>query len=387
MKFSVSREILLLSLAFLFSFAGFSGVQQYITTFFVHIGLPQVGFQSLILIYLCFVLSNPLSALVVSRYGAKRSMAVATLFYALFILALLSKSIVVIYIASTILGIAASFLWTGQNSYLVRAATDDDLGTSDGFFNMLFSFGSAAGIISLGFLIDKISYESSFFFAALLPLVGLLFIFPLKDLRSEKSENRFGLLRQAMVSKTMWRQSTIWFAVFFVFGLTIGIIPLEVKNTLGVSYIGSLSSLFYVMPVLLSYGLGRLSDVKGRKALLLIAFLISFLGLVSLYFSHDALPLIVGVILVALYFSIVSPMTLALVGDVSTKKNLEYLTSFFWMVQNVGVVSALILSTFIQTRAVYLVSIATLSLCLLIVFPLLKAGFQHVKQRIALEVG
>ena len=141
------------------------------------------------------------------------------------------------------------------------------------------------------------------------------------------------------------------------------------------------------MPVLLSYGLGKLSDVRGRKALLLVAFLISFLGLVALYFSHDALPLIVGVILVALYFSIVSPMTLALVGDVSTKKNLEYLTSFFWMVQNVGVVSALILSTFIQTRAVYLVSIATLSLCLLIVFPLLKAGFQHVKQRIALEVG
>jgi len=48
MKFPVSREILLLSLAFLFSFAGFNGVQLYITTFFAHIGLPQVGFQSLI---------------------------------------------------------------------------------------------------------------------------------------------------------------------------------------------------------------------------------------------------------------------------------------------------------------------------------------------------
>jgi len=141
------------------------------------------------------------------------------------------------------------------------------------------------------------------------------------------------------------------------------------------------------MPVLLSYGLGKLSDVRGRKALLLVAFLISFLGLVALYFYHNVILLIVGVLLVALYYSIVRPMTLALVGDVSTKENLEYLTSFFWMIQNVGVVSALILSTFIQTKAVYLVSIATLSLCLLIVFPLLKAGFQQVKLRIALEVG
>ncbi|HYT44589.1 MAG TPA: hypothetical protein VEP90_19825, partial [Methylomirabilota bacterium] len=65
MKFFVSREILLLSLAFLFSFAGFNGVQLYITTFFVYIGLPHVGFQSLILIYLFLVLSEPLSALVV----------------------------------------------------------------------------------------------------------------------------------------------------------------------------------------------------------------------------------------------------------------------------------------------------------------------------------
>jgi MFS family permease len=314
-------------------------------------------------------------------------MAIATLFYALFILVLISKSIVSIYIASTLLGIAASFLWTGQNSYLVRAATDDDLGTSAGFFKMLFSFGSAVGLITLGFLIPKISYEFSFFLAALLPLVGLLLILQLKDLRSEKSENRFRLLRQAAMSKTMWQLSTIWFSVYFVFGLTIGIIPLEIKNTLGVSYIGSLSSLSYVMPVLLSYGLGRLSDVRGRKALLLFAFLISFLGLVSLYFSHNVLLLMVGVALAALYSSIVDPMTLALVGDVSTKKNLEYLTSFFWMVQNVGVVSALILPTFIQTKVIYLISIAALSLCLLIVFPLLKASFQQLKQRISLEVG
>jgi MFS family permease len=113
----------------------------------------------------------------------------------------------------------------------------------------------------------------------------------------------------------------------------------------------------------------------------------SFLGLVSLYFSHNVFPLIVGVILVALYFSIVSPMTLALVGDVSTKENLEYLASFFWMIQNVGVVAALILSTFIQTKVVYLISIATLSLCLFIVFSLLQASLQQVKQRIALEIG
>src|SRR2546429_1131560 len=112
MKLSVPRDILLLSLAFFFSFAGFNSVQLYVTAFFVYIGFPRAGFQSLILIYLFLVLSEPLSALVISHYGAKRSMAIALLFYTLFILALLSKSIIIIYVASSLLGIAASFLWT-----------------------------------------------------------------------------------------------------------------------------------------------------------------------------------------------------------------------------------------------------------------------------------
>jgi MFS family permease len=387
MKFSVTKEIKLLSLAFLFSFTGFDGVQQYITTFFSHIGLPRIGFQSLILIYLFFTLADPLSAVVVSKYGAKKSMAIGILFYVLFILALMTKSMIFIYLASSLLGIAASLLWTGQNSYLVRATTDDNRGANAGFFGTLLSLGSAAGVISLGFLIAKFSYQSSFLLAALLPFIGLVFIFRLKDLRSEKSENHLHLLRKAITSKTAWQLSTIWFSVSFVYGLAIGLIPIEIKNILGVSYIGGLSSLFYVMPILLSYGLGKLSDTKGRKTILLVSFLVSFLGLISLYFSHTAILLIVGIILIAIYNSMVYPITLALVGDVTTKNNLEYLTSFFWMIQNVGVVSSLILSTFIQTKMIYIISIGALSLSLLILLPILKTGFHTAKQRISLEVG
>jgi len=174
--------------------------------------------------------------------------------------------------------------------------------------------------------------------------------------------------------------------MFFVFGLAIGLIPIEIKNILGVSYIGSLSSLLYIMPMLLSYGSGRLSDIKGRKAILLVSFLISFLGLIFLYFSSTAMLFIVGFILISIYYSIVYPITLALVGDVATKKNLEYLTSFFWMVQNGGIVFSLILSTFIQTKIIYIISIGALSLSLFILLPILKIGFHTAKQRISQEV-
>src|SRR5882762_6787475 len=134
MRFPVTKEIKLLSLAFLFLFTGYNGAQQYITSFFSQIGSPRSGFQSLILIYLFVTLGEPLSAIIISKYGAKKSMTIAFFFYTLFIFALMTKSLVFIYLASSLLGIAASVLWTGQNSYLIRATTDENRGANAGFF-------------------------------------------------------------------------------------------------------------------------------------------------------------------------------------------------------------------------------------------------------------
>jgi MFS family permease len=386
-KFPVTKEIRLLSFAFFFAFAGYDGAQQYITAFFSQIGSPRSGFQALILIYLFSTLAEPLSAIVISKYGAKKSMTIALFFYALFLVALMTKFLVFIYLASALLGFAGAFLWTGQNSYLVRATTDDNRGTNAGFFGTLLFLGAVVGVIVLGLLTSIFSYQSAFLSAAFLTLIGVIFVFRLRDLPPEKSANHFQLLRKVMTSKTAWQLSMIWFSLYFVFGLAIGLIPIEIKNTLGVSYIGGLSSLFYIMPILLSYGSGRLSDIKGRKAILGVAFLICFLGLISLYFSSMTLLLLMGVILISVYYSIVYPITLALVGDVTTKKNLEYLTSFFWMIQNGGMVISLILSTFIQTKMIYIISIGALSLSLLILLPIFKVGFPAVKQRISQEVG
>lgn len=387
MKISISKQVQLLGLSFLFLFTGFNGVQQYVTTFFSQIGLSSVGFHSLILIYLFFTLSDPFSAIFVSKYGAKKSMATGAVFYALFILILATKSLVLIYLASMILGIGASLLWTGQNSYLVRITNDENRGTNAGFFGTLLFLGSAIGVIAFGFLIAKFSYQWTFLFAALLAFLGFLLLLRLQDIRSEKPENHLLLLRKAIMSKTAWKLSTIWFSVYFAYGLAIGIIPIEIKKTMGISYVGSLSSLFYITPIFLTLGLGKLSDKKGRKGILLTSFVICILGLITLYFSHEAILLIIGILLIALYFSMVYPLTLALVGDVSTKSNLEYLTAFFWMIQNIGVVSSLLLSAFIQTKMIYVISIVALLITFFILIPLLKQNFITIKEKISKEIG
>ena len=81
MKFSINRDVKLLSVSFLLIFLGFNGVQQYVTTFFSDIGAVDLGFQSLILIYLFFILFDPLSALFVSKHGGKKCMIVSSIFF------------------------------------------------------------------------------------------------------------------------------------------------------------------------------------------------------------------------------------------------------------------------------------------------------------------
>lgn len=389
MKFSVSKQVKMLSLSFLLIFLGFNGIQQYITPFFSEAGMIDVGFRSLILIYLFFLLFDPLSAVFVSRYGAKKSMIIASIFYSLFIISLLSKSPYLIYLTSMLLGIAASLLWTGQNSFLIRVSDKKYYGENSGFFSSLQSLGSALGALFLGFLIAKFLFKIPFLLFSFFPLIGLLLLFNLRDVRAEQKLDRFKLLRKSITSITALRLSSIYFSVHFIYGLVIGIIPIEIKNVLGLYYIGVLSSLFYILPILLSYFWGKLSDTKGRKKMIILSYILIIVGLLSLSVSGRAIFLILGIILLALTWTIIKPITYALVGDVSTEQNLEFLTALFWMVQGIGTVSALLLSQVFKSepKVIYLVSIFVVAASLLILLPLLKLKIEKIKEKLSQEVS
>ncbi len=386
-KGQVSNEVKILSLAFLFIFLGFNGVQSYVTTYFSEGNLAEVGFRSLILIYLFFILFDPLSAVFVSKYGAKRCMVLASLFYSIFIVSLLSKSVPFIYISSSLLGIAASFLWTGQNSYLIRASEKESYGANAGFFSSFQSFGSAAGVLFLGFLVASFYFKLPFLIFSILPLFGFLLLFKLQDIKAEQKLDHFKLIKRCITSKTVWRLSTIGFSFMFVYGLIIGVVPIEIKNTIGVSSIGILSSLFYIMPILFAYLFGKFSDIKGRKIMIIYGYVLCIIGLISLYFAQGPILLIFGIVLLALNYAIIRPATMALVGDVATKSNLEFLTALFWMVQNIGVVSALIISSLLFTKTIYLISILAIGLSLFILLPLLRLKIDEIREKISQEVN
>ena len=383
---NVSKEVRILSLAFLFIFLGYNGVQQYLTVYFSDLNLFEVGFRSLILIYLFFVFGEPIAAVFVSKYGSKKSLLFSSLFYSIFILSLLTKSVVLIYLASALLGFMAAFLWTAQNAYLIRASEERAYGENSGFFTTLESLGSGLGVFILGFLIAKFFYQIPFLIFSIFPLLGFLLFFKLRDIRIEQKLSRFKLMKRVFSSKTAWQFSSLWFGLSFVFGLAIGIIPVQIKGSLGVSFVGILTSLFFILPIFLSYFFGKISDIKGRKPMLIISYILLLIGLLLVSLEKSAW-LILGVILLALNSAILGPVIIALVGDVSTKENLEFLTALFWMLRALGVVLALLISSQFQIKTIYLISIATTIISFFVAWPLLRLKIENLREKISQEIS
>lgn len=389
MKNLVSRQIKILSLGFLFIFLGFNGISYYITPFFSEANMINVGFWSLILTYSFFILFNPLAVVFILRYGAKKAMLLAPLFYSLFIFFLLTKSIFLVYLASSLLGIVAAFLWTGANSFLIMASDDESYGANSGYFTLLQSIGSAFGIVFLSILVDKFLFKIPFLIFSIFPAIGFFLLFELEDLRGKEQRNPFPLIKKSLTSITALKLSTLWFIVFFILGISMGIMPIQIQKTLGLSSVGMLLSLFYIIPIFFSYFFGRLSDIKGRKPMIILSYLLLMAGLFFLYFSEKSIFLISGVFLLALNWTIARPILYALVGDVSNKSNLEFLTSFFWMVQNVGVVSALFVSQIFKTeiQTIYLISIFVTIASLIILLPLFRLKMEEIRKKISQEVS
>ncbi|MCD6148907.1 MFS transporter [bacterium] len=385
---SVSRQVKILGIAFLLIFLGFNGVQQYVTVYFSQAGFFRVGFYSLVLIYLFFIFSEPAAAVFISKYGAKKSLLLSSPFYSIFIFSLLLKSVPLLYIASVLLGIAAAFLWTAQTVYLIQESPEDSYGRNSGFFTFSQSLGSALSVFALGFLINRFSFRVPFLLLSFFPIFGFFLFWKLKEAneaKEKRSFNRLKFLKRALSSKTVLKLSPFFFTSNFVFGLVIGIIPIQIERTLGVAFVGILSSLFFVLPVLASYFFGWLSDIKGRGLLIFVSYILLFLGLFFASFDRN-LFLISGIFLLAINSALLRPVAMALFGDISTRQNLEFLTAVFSIFQVLGVVLALLISSQFSIKMIYLISMIVSVVSFVFVLPLLALEPREIKEEIAKEV-
>ncbi len=343
------KSILILSISFAFIFFGFNGVQQYVTVYFDQLGVRYIGFVSLLLIYLFFGLFSPLALPIMNRLGMVRTMIIGAAVYGLFIYSLLISSVGLIIVSSCMLGIAAGLLWTSQGSYLLRSSQTGSYGQSAGLFTMIWAFGAALGMVLFGFVSKLFGYFPTLLIWGSVPFAGgiLLFFLPRVEI-VESQKKEVGRLDSRVV-----RLGIVNFMFMFMFGLVIGSIPLLLTHSFSIEVVGILGSLFFVASVLFSYVSGKLSDIFGRKILLLWGLVFCLFGLLFLSLNLKWM-LFIGVICVSLTYAIVRPIILAVAGDFG---QMEQNVAYFNVFQCAGVVCALLIGLFVSGVMVFYVSL------------------------------
>ncbi|MBT6774381.1 MFS transporter [Candidatus Woesearchaeota archaeon] len=379
MAIKVDKQIKVLSLAFLFIFLGYVGVQQHITTFFTEKGLGSLGFTILFIIYLFVAISNPFSAHIIAKIGSKKSMVVSSLFYSMFILSLLTNSVIIIFISSALLGIAGSLLWVGQRCYFLKFSKDHLAGRNAGYFSVLMSLSSILSVFVFSFFVIRYSFDLSFIIFSLFPFAGFILLSFLKETKFSPKNDQLGLFGKYLRNKTILKLATIWFSFTFVIGMAISIIPLNIYHTLGIKYVGGLSSLFYIFPIFFSYSLGKLSDKKGKTLMVFFSYLIISLGLIALYLGNSPFFLVMGIVLLALGSAITNPLTISLLKDIVVTENTESLSALFLMAQQAGVLFAILLFWISQSRIIYLFSVIILFISFIFIVPLFRTHSGFIK--------
>ncbi|KAJ9186227.1 hypothetical protein P3X46_005754 [Hevea brasiliensis] len=157
-----TRDIHILSSAFLLVFLAYGAAQNLETTVNTEQGLGTI---SLGILYLSFTFFSLVSSLVVRFLGSKNAMVLGTTGYWLFIAANLMPTWYTMVPASLYLGFAASIIWVGQGTYLTSTARSHAAdyrlleGTVIGDFNgefwgMFASHQFVGNLISLAILRD-----------------------------------------------------------------------------------------------------------------------------------------------------------------------------------------------------------------------------------------
>ncbi len=383
-----SRNVQFLGVSFLLIFFGFDGFQQYVTTYFQHLGIPRIGFLSLVLVYLAFMVGSLPAASVVTRLGAKRSMVVAVTAYALYGFSLLTASPPAILAASMVLGVAGSVLWTAQSAYLIRASDPATYGADAGRFATMFAVGAASGVLLLGILLPTIGFRAGLAAFATIPLLALAVLTRLDDLHGDVKRREWSAAFRMLRSATARRIVIVWFPFNFIQGFILGIVPLKIGEVFGATpAIGVLIALFYLAPVLTAYAFGALSDRTGRNGMVTATFGSSIAGLVLLAVAGSPALLIVAIAFLAVNFGLGRTTTFALVGDVSDGATLDAFSALTWFVQSIAFTTAFVLPLFVRGSALYVVAVAIIGVLYLLYHPIRRVPYAVVRQRIGSEIA
>ncbi|NCN64934.1 MAG: MFS transporter, partial [Candidatus Altiarchaeum hamiconexum] len=203
-----------------------------------------------------------------------------------------------------------------------------------GIFNTVFSLMCILGMLTLGVLLSYYDFKISYLLILIPGIAGFFMLFLINDLKISKTIDFKEGLKNFFNPKFLIFLP-LYVAQGFLFSLTIGIIPIEIKSMFSEIFIGIFGMLFYLIPLFSAYRVGKISDRIGRPALFVTFYILIGTAMLILLNKEN---FIIGISVFAVAFSFTKVLLIAYVGDLCKGKNLESGNALFNTALNLGVV-------------------------------------------------
>lgn len=341
------KNMIFLILAFLLIFMGFDTAQMYFSSVFSTEDIESISFISLSLIYVTLALSTLFAPNICRKLGNKKSLFLSSLFYPLFVISIIFRSELLIYISSVFLGVAASIIWTAQGVYITKITTDENRGFYSGLFFSLLPIGTFFMVLGISFIIEYINYTSIFLVLFLIMLLGsfsFLFLSDVKNTNVYKKTTLQTLYKKKMLLFVPFVVSSYYFA-----GFMLSVAQVRVADLFGLAAVGKIASVYMISLVIFPFLVGKLSDKYGIEKFSYISAISSIIGFAILYASESLLLIALGTVLVSYHFASCMALSYPIVSRLFGKE-LDSAMAARWMVSSIGVSIPLLSSLFLSFR-------------------------------------
>ncbi len=349
-----NKSIIFLIIAFFLMFAGFDSSQQYLSSIFYTKNFEMISFIALSIIYIISIPANFIAPFFCRKFGLKKSLFFSSLAYPFFILSVVLRSEIMLYITSVILAFAGSMLWISHGTYLTKLTTNENRGFYSGLSFSFLVIGSAVTIFFMSFFIEKVGYNVIYFILFLIACLGSILLLFISDIDTVEKHALHPI--KLIKNKSMLLFAPFIISSFFIMGSMISRIPIRITDLFGLNYVGKIISIYGVTICIFSLLIGKLSDKYGFNRFVYVSLLSSIAGFFILLVSHSVLTFGIGIFLIGLAHSSFLGLNYPILHSLF-EKEVDSAMALKGAFASIGVATPLVLSMFVGFQVIAITSI------------------------------
>lgn len=240
-------------------------------------------------------------------------------------------------------GFAGASFWIVPTALIADLYSSQEMGQVFGKVGMFQGVGFIVGPLLGGFLIEQLNYHSVFYICSVLAFSTALLVFFLLQEKPKvltaavKSSSKMRLKLGAATKKSL----VIGYVATAFSSIFLGVIEsqfvVHASEILGKEYlVGVLLTSYYIAETFMQPLAGRLSDMIGRHRTILLAFIISAVGFLTLIFPPSFVSLLIAAMAVGGSVGILYIAPTALLMDVASSSQRGLIAGFQNIAWGVG---------------------------------------------------